>query len=692
MTDDPKLIGSICGRFVAPALAILTGVLVYCGSTASTSRGLFVAIASACLTAFLCGIVLPAGLNAVNRLAVAHWRNQWVEAHIPGFCKTLVENEDGLEVLRQTDPTTVGGRIASKMLLKFCSLKAATGRSLYEEHDMHRKYENTIRRELHRQVVFLRNRTLPENRRDFFQQMNQYTQRFDPSTIAASNVSKAHYFRDPIYGSVRLDKNLSEFVLHPVIQRLNEIRQLGFAFTSFPSATHTRLAHSIGVSYLASQVMQRVLHDRVLYTMSGKENIDLGKEEIEKLIFKASLCGLIHDVSHCAFGHTVDRLLAGFIGRSGGDLLKEVKSVDKRMFGRLTAVHLGHLIERHFDIDEIIQIVTGQTASIDGDADPWDYFISMLINSDADVDRIDYLSRDALFTSEPSGTLNVPALINAIRPWKGEDQRIYMTFAEDFVSVVEDLILARDLMYLRCYDSSSKLVGEWLALRSVNMVLDKIPEIKDHLDSFILLTDAQIPELLSSCPQDFAHAERILRSALCSGAHAYEEVASVPLSKDAVADILGPVYNYWLSNHPMLVKAVRAAEEKLADEVGCPWEHVLITLPAPNAVELRDTNIFLLRREDGGGFSTVPLTGQGRGENPGAAAEYPSPLMRPIRVIDESTEEERRVTLSSFAVMERARIRLFATGSLDGNSIERLRQAFARMCPKCRPTPVRLHD
>ena len=557
---------------------------------------------------------------------------------------------------------------------------------------MHRKYKHTVADELNRQVSFLRNRTLPENRHDFFLLMNQFTEWLDPSSIAAASVPKAHYFRDPIYGSVRLDKNLSEFVLHPIVQRLNEIRQLGFAFTSFPSATHTRLAHSIGVCYLAGQVMQRVLRDGILYTMSGKEDINLGKEEIKKLIFKASLCGLIHDVSHCAFGHTVDQLLAGLINHSGEGLPQEAKPVDKRMFGHLVELHLKHLIEPHFDVGEIVQIVTGQTASMDVNADPWDFFISMLINSDADVDRVNYLQRDALFTAEPSGALNVPALINAIRPWKAEDQRIYMTFAEDFVPLVEDLVLARDLMYLRCYDSSSKLVGEWLALRSINMLLDKLPELKDHLDSFTLLTDAQLPELLSSCPQDFAHEAGILRNALCSGARAYEKVASVPLSRGSVSGILGPVYDYWLSNHPLLVKAVRAVETELAKTVGCSWQDLLITLPAPNALELRDTNIFLLRREDSRKFSVVPLTGQGKGDEPGAAAEYPSQLMKPIRVTDESSGEDRRVTLSSFAVMERAQIHLFAKGSLDENKVRGLRQAFADICPQCRQTPDRLHD
>lgn len=99
------------------------------------------------------------------------------------------------------------------------------------------------------------------------------------------------------------------------------------------------------------------------YTSSGKKDIDINLDK-KKLIFKASLCGLIHDVSHCAYGHTVDRLLGGYLTNSGRSPRNEVIPFDKRMFGRLVEVHLKHLIEPYFDIDEIIQIDIGRLALV----------------------------------------------------------------------------------------------------------------------------------------------------------------------------------------------------------------------------------------------------------------------------------------------------------------------------------------
>jgi HD superfamily phosphohydrolase len=546
-------------------------------------------------------------------------------------------------------------------------------------------YQQTVAEEINRQVVFLRKRTLPEKHQDFFRLVNGYTDWLDPGNVNHCSLGTALYFRDPLYGSVCLDEQLSEFYLHPVVQRLNEIKQLGFAFSNFPSATHTRLAHSIGVSYLAGQVMRRVLYSGIVYTPEGKKDITLDPKKIKKLIFKASLCGLLHDISHCAFGHAVDRLLAGLVkGKRKGDGASEPKAFDKRMFGRILESHFKPLIEPHFRTEDIIQIVTGQTDQLDGKADKWDTFISQLINSDADVDRIDFLQRDAFFTAEPSGALNVPALIDAIRPWEYQG-RIYMTFSEDFISLIEDLVLARDLMYLRCYDSPAKLVGEWMATKSMNIVMRTIPELKERLETFTLLTDAQIPELLCSSPAELAAAGAILQSARCSGALAFQEVASAPLSKGVFLEggVLAPLFDYWLGNEPHLIEAVHFAETTLAGRAGCSPGDILLTLPASNATEIRDANIYLLRKVKTNEYCVLPLTGWGNGGKAGEAAEYPSALLKPILIVEEDSGEKRRVTLSSFAVMERARLRLFAAVSrMDKGQIAVLQDEFKKLCSK----------
>jgi len=153
--------------------------------------------------------------------------------------------------------------------------------------------------------------------------------------------------------------------------------------------------------------------------------------------------------------------------------------------------------------------------------------------------------------------------------------------------------------------------------------------------------------------------------------------------KGALKGILAPIFDYWVRNHPLLVDAVRAAEEDLAGNVGCSSKDILFTLPASNATEIRDANIYILRKNNSGKFSIVPLTGHGNSEEPGQAVEYPSTLLKPIRIKEEDSDEERLVTLSSFAVMERARIRMFAAVSrMEKAQISNLQQEFAKLCTK----------
>lgn len=189
MTNDPKQISNVCGRFIAPVLAAFTALLLFFYGDNSNSLTRFsTVIVAALVTLGLCTFALPILGNAVNRWAVKRWRSQWVEKCIPGLCEVLTQDRNGLAVLRQAQPDTVGGRIARSILLNFCSLKTdQSGRSLYKEDDVCTNYQRAIVDELDRQVSFLRSRTLPTNSNSFFQHMNRCTAWLDSTSTVRIN-------------------------------------------------------------------------------------------------------------------------------------------------------------------------------------------------------------------------------------------------------------------------------------------------------------------------------------------------------------------------------------------------------------------------------------------------------------------------------------------------------------------------
>ena len=66
----------------------------------------------------------------------------------------------------------------------------------------------------------------------------------------------ATQIHDPIHGTVTITPIMKMIIDTPEFQRLRDLKQLGASYFVFPSATHTRFEHSIGVSHLAGNLME----------------------------------------------------------------------------------------------------------------------------------------------------------------------------------------------------------------------------------------------------------------------------------------------------------------------------------------------------------------------------------------------------------------------------------------------------
>ena len=61
---------------------------------------------------------------------------------------------------------------------------------------------------------------------------------------------------DPIHGFIPVQPHLLSIIDTQEFQRLRDLKQLGATHYVFPSATHTRFEHSLGVSFLARKLME----------------------------------------------------------------------------------------------------------------------------------------------------------------------------------------------------------------------------------------------------------------------------------------------------------------------------------------------------------------------------------------------------------------------------------------------------
>ena len=98
---------------------------------------------------------------------------------------------------------------------------------------------------------------------------------------------------DSIHGPIELTELERRVVDTAGFQRLRHLKQLGMAHVTYPNATHTRFAHSLGVLAIMSRVLQ-----------VAQDHLRLDEECTQDL----RLAALLHDVGHYPYSHLMERV------------------------------------------------------------------------------------------------------------------------------------------------------------------------------------------------------------------------------------------------------------------------------------------------------------------------------------------------------------------------------------------------
>lgn len=254
--------------------------------------------------------------------------------------------------------------------------------------------------------------------------------------------------RDPVHGLItfnlgdEVDRAAWFLINTPEFQRLRRVKQLGVSEFTFPGATHTRLAHSIGVFHVARQLMnvaQRYVPDDKLKPHRRRA---------------ALLAALLHDLGHGPFSHA-------FENAEKARLPKE----DYRDHEHWTA---ELICRKDGIIRQILKDGFGGDGSVADDiaamlrGDEQDLY-SSVVSSSFDADRLDYLRRDRMMTGSGAGAIDFDWLLDNLRvaevpsssgddPEDGTGKLIQVfTFEEKGLQAVESFILARFHLYSQVY-------------------------------------------------------------------------------------------------------------------------------------------------------------------------------------------------------------------------------------------------
>jgi HD superfamily phosphohydrolase len=362
--------------------------------------------------------------------------------------------------------------------------------------------------------------------------------------------------RDPIHGDIKITGCLVDLLETPEVQRLHNIKQLGFAHLVFPGAHHTRFEHSLGCSMIASQIA----------------DILALKEREKKLLTCAAQ---LHDIGHGPFSHTLESILIQRFGVDHVDLtekliLGEYNVLDGNEKQFISAPSVYEILDKHqVNKKEIVDIIRGKLSKKS--------YLSQLLNSTIDVDQLDYLMRDAYYTGVAYGMIDLQRLLRTMMIYKGN-----LTMMRKGVSVVENILMARALMYSSVYFHKTVRIPELM----LSKALEEIPDAEPF--EFFRMTDAEIMVSLKTMGRFQQEIiTRLKYRDLFKQAYA---VSLLDLNRDGLKVIkrLGDVSNR------------RQKEHELEDVFGIPKGHIIIDLPQPELLRaeprINNTDIQVMDR------------------------------------------------------------------------------------------------
>ena len=292
---------------------------------------------------------------------------------------------------------------------------------------------------------------------------------------------------DAIHGSLKFENVALQLIESPEMQRLNGVKQLGLGYLIFPGANHTRLEHSLGVSYVAARMGSA---------------LKLPKEEIETL----RVAGLLHDLGHAPFSHTLEFLLHGKTGKDHmeitADIIRgKIDLVSEDLPDGRERIH-EILNEAGIPVDMVVKMILGETErrydllSMDRGQKYFgvekNYMVN-IISGSLDADQIDYLLRDSHYTGVAHGTIDFPRILNTLRIKNGE-----LMLDKKGVPALEGMLVARALMYSAVYMHKTNRICELMLSRAVEDL---------HLDNWLkiyALNDAQLFSLIFESENAYA--------------------------------------------------------------------------------------------------------------------------------------------------------------------------------------------
>jgi HD superfamily phosphohydrolase len=303
-------------------------------------------------------------------------------------------------------------------------------------------------------------------------------------TVSQQAARKRTYL-DPIHNDIVLDHRdpadrlIIDLIDTPEFQRLRRVHQLGVSFFTFQGAEGSRFTHSVGVMHVASKLIELV-EERTPSILKYR-----------RLIMASAL---LHDIGHGPYSHVTEKIL----GYDHEDWSCRVIS-ENTTVNRVLREHDPELPE------QITRVLKKKFEP---------HYITHMVSSQLDCDRMDYLLRDSHQTGTAYGLFALHRILSSLEI--DEDHDRILVVGEKGQMAVEDYLFSRYSMYAQVYYHRKNLSARALLakiIKRAKSLTDKVGFMDEqtnrwlrgeHLDvnEYLFLDDVQMTYHIKRWTQD----------------------------------------------------------------------------------------------------------------------------------------------------------------------------------------------
>ena len=246
--------------------------------------------------------------------------------------------------------------------------------------------------------------------------------------------------RDPIHGLIAFESEEDAIVTRLLatreVQRLRRIRQLGLTSFAFPGAEHTRFSHALGAAHVMQLFVAR------LRQVDG--DLPFWQRLTSERARDAIAAAFLHDLGHGPLSHLFEEAMPGAPSHETW--------TERILLDPSSEVHAVLVADDAYLPQRVADLVRGRHALP---------YLAKAVSGTFDVDRCDYLLRDAHATGVGYGAYDLPWLLRSLRFDEGAQPGLAIDGTKG-LAAIEAFILARLFMFQQVYFHKSTRSAEWM--------------------------------------------------------------------------------------------------------------------------------------------------------------------------------------------------------------------------------------